>query len=785
MILNYLKTAIRTIRRSATYTVINVSGLALGITCALLIFSLVTHHLRFDNFHSEGDRIYRFVTEEHRDDVEYESSVPPAFGKAFREDYTFGEMVARICSANSLLSFELQGKTMKYQEDLAFADASYLEIFNFPLVAGTNELTQPGTAILTQRIAKKYFGDEPALGKTLRFENKADFRIVGVMQDIPNNTDFREEILLSYLSVGAFSEWAARDDSWGGITSVIKTYTRLRPGVDPAEVEKVLPAYVKKFRAESKNVHHYKLQPLADIHTNPVYGASISTTVLLVLSVIGFFLILTACLNFINLATAQATSRSREVGVRKVLGSAKAQLFWQFTLETLTLVVISFILSFCVAYAVIPMVNELLGTRIAIDVWDPTMWTFSILLVCTVTFLSGAYPGLVLSGFRPVQALKGEPSHKGTLNLRRVLITGQFAISQVLVIGLIVVISQMSYFRNTDLGYKRDAIIMIPLGSHDQKAKTLKEQFLALPGVERATMCYSAPAAPYSWSTTLTFDHRAEAESFASRFKAGDEDFLSTFEIELIAGRNLVPSDTVREYLVNETFVGKVGETKESILGKNIFFNGEYNGPIVGVVADFHDASLRNPINPVFITTHIYDYQSYAVRVNPSDMQHTLAALEKTWLSMYPEQLYASQFVDEQTARFYQAEETMLSVVEIFAFIALFIGAMGLYGLASFMAARRTKEIGIRKVLGGSVQHILWIFGKEFSRLVLVAFIIAAPASWVLMSKWLSNYEYKIDLGAWIFAVNLIFVGLVVLVTVGFRTAKAAMMNPVRALRTE
>src|SRR5690349_10746629 len=252
MLTNYLTTAVRTISRAASYTVINISGLALGITCAILIFSMVGYHFSFDNFHADSDRIYRFVTDSQLDVVSYEAAVPPAFGKAFRDDYTFGEKVARVCNVNSLVSLEHKGQAYKYQEDLAFADATYLEIFNFPLLSGANELAQPGTAIITNKIERKYFGDDSAIGKTIRFENKSDFRIVAVMADIPDNTDFRNEILLSYTDIGIFNKWYSEDDAWGGITSSIQTFTRLQPGVDPAEVEKVLPAYVTKFRAKSK-----------------------------------------------------------------------------------------------------------------------------------------------------------------------------------------------------------------------------------------------------------------------------------------------------------------------------------------------------------------------------------------------------------------------------------------------------------------------------------------------------------------------------------------------------
>ena len=314
MLRNYFKIAIRNITRSLSYTVINVSGLSLGITCAILIFSIIHYHLSFDNFHQNTDRIYRFVTEQHRDQVSYVSSVPPAFGLAFRNDYTFGEKVARICNLTEQLMYvEENGNAKKFKEDLSFAEPEFFQIFNFPIVAGQskNVLTEPNTAIISERVAKKYFGNQSPLNKTFRFNNNIDFKIVGVLKDIPHNTDFRSEIYFSYSTIGKYNEWYGKEDAWGGITSDIQSFVRLQPGVTTTEVETVLPAYVKKYRAESKNVHHYKLQPMNDVHFNPQYQGVMSKTNLGVLGLIGIFLIITAALNFINLATAQAVNRSQ------------------------------------------------------------------------------------------------------------------------------------------------------------------------------------------------------------------------------------------------------------------------------------------------------------------------------------------------------------------------------------------------------------------------------------------------------------------------------------------
>jgi putative ABC transport system permease protein len=789
MLKSYLTLAIRNITRAASYTIVNVSGLALGITCALLIFSMVTYHLRFDNFHNNTDRIYRFVTEQHRDQVSYAGSVPPAFGKTFSNDYTFAEKVARVCTAyDALISFEADNDLKKFTETASFADPEFFEIFNFPLVAGSHPkvLKEPNTAIITQRLATKFFGNESPLDKAIRLDNRIDFKITGVLQDIPDNTDLRSEIYLSYSTIGQFNEWYAAEDSWGGITTDIQTFGKLREGITPAEVEAVLPAYVKKYRPQSKNVHHYKLQPLNDVHFNANYGGVMDKRSLIVLSVIGAFLIVTACLNFINLATAHAVTRSKEVGVRKTLGSARAQLFWQFAFETSVIVCLATVIALAVAYSLLPFVNELFNTRVQFNLFtDIYLLLFIPALVIVVTLLSCAYPGVVLSGFRPVQALKGKLTGTGTFNLRRSLITAQFTISQVLLIGLIVVVYQMNYFRNTDMGFNHEAIVMIPLGSPDEKMKTLKTQLTQIPNVESVTACFSSPSSQSRWSTSLTFDNRSEQENFSVSFRAADEDYLSTFAIQLVAGRNLMPSDTVREFLVNETLLSKLNLSADEILGKPMRINGDWTGPVVGVVKDFHDQSLHSTINPVMLATNLENYHNYAVKMNMAGSKQTLAALEKAWTEMYPELIYNYDFLDNLTAEFYQTEETMLRLIEVFSFIALFIGCMGLYGMASFMALQKTKEIGIRKVLGGSVMHILWIFGQEFSKLILLAFFLAAPVGWLLMSQWLQNYAYHVDMTVWIFVAEIAIIVAVVLLTVGYKALSAAVMNPVKALRTE
>lgn len=790
---NFIVTAWRNLKRKRAYAAINIAGLALGITCAMLIFFLVDHHLDYDHFHADTDRIYRFVTEQHRDQIDYDGSVPPAFGKAFREDYTFGEKVARLCTVDeSLISIGSGTDLQKFSEQVAFADPEFFEIFNFPLSSGNFEkaLSEPNTAIITERMAKKYFGDESPIGKTFRFENRIDFTITGLLRNFPENTDFQTELYFSYSTIKQYSEWYAADDSWGGITSSIQTFVRLQPGVTPQEVEKVLPEYVKRYRTKSKNVHHYKLQHLGDVHFNPHYGGKMDKSTLWTLSAIGLLLVFTACLNFINLATAQAITRSKEVGVRKVLGSARAQLFWQFTTETAVIVLFASLLAFSTAYLFVPYINSFFDVHISSNLFfNARLLIFLAVLLITITLFSGAYPGIILSGFKPVAALKGRLQGQpgGSFTIRRGLIIVQFTISQILLIGLLVMMQQMYYFSNTNLGFAHEATVLIPVGSSDERLNTLKTQFAALPNIENVSLCFAAPISDNQWTTSLHFDTRDENETFSVSFKGGDENYLSTFGLELVAGRNLIASDTVREFIVNEKVVEKLGlSSPEDILGKNFSINGgAMHGPVIGVVKNFHDQSLRSDILPVCITTAQNTYNAFAVKINMNTTSETLAALEKAWTATYPELIYSYNFLEDQIATLYEKEQRMITMIQVFSCIALVIGCMGLYGLVSFLAVQKTKEVGIRKVLGSSVGQILTIFGKEFVYLVLIAFLIAAPIGWLLMSNWLSNYAYKIEMGASIFLLELGVITIIVLLTAGYRSLKAATVNPVESLKSE
>ncbi|MFD0999417.1 ABC transporter permease [Ohtaekwangia kribbensis] len=798
MIRNYLKIGYRNIAKNKGYSFINVTGLALSITCAIFIFSFVKYNLSFDNFHQNPDRIYRIVTELHRDVIAYRSSVPSPLGEFFRNDHTYGEKIARVFTErNALITLRNGDNLVKFEETegIAFSETEFFDIFNFPLLQGYKEevLAEPNTAIITERIAKKYFGDKDAVGETFWLQNKFPFTVTGILKDLPSNTDIKSEIFVSYSTLKAYDPWLASDtDGWGGIRDGMKCYTLLRPNTSITKVEEVLSAYVKIYRPTSKNVHHYKLQPLADIHFNSNYGGAMAKSNLTIVFVIGLFLIVTACVNFVNLATAQALKRSKEVGVRKVLGSLKTQLFWQFIFETGIITFAGIVIAAILSYTIFPFVNQFFNTQIPVNVFsDPYLVVFIVALGIAVTFFAGSYPGLVLAGFQPVAALKGKLSRQtiGGFNTRRTLIVVQFAISQVLIIGMVVITNQMRYTQQSDLGFNKDAIVLVAManGTTREQAKTMKTEIQRIPGVEKLSLCFTAPSSEEDWGNSIRFENSSEEVNFRTSIKSADADYISTFDLKLVAGRNIQPSDTVREMIINEAMVRKLElKSAEDAIGKMITANGgSMYAPIVGVVKDFHDKSFHEEISPILITTYTNDYLNYAVKLNLAEAKYTIAAIEKLWLRQHPDQIFKYQFVDESIERFYESEKTTLRLIQIFSFIAIIIGCLGLYGLVSFMVSQKTKEIGIRKVLGGTASHIVWIFGQEFTRLIVVAFLIAAPIGWWFMNDWLQDFKFHTTIGLSTFMLAIGCSLVVAAATVCYQVIRTAMANPVKSLRIE
>ncbi|MES2732953.1 MAG: ABC transporter permease [Bacteroidota bacterium] len=799
MFLNHLKIALRSLIRHKSYTVINVLGLSLGISCGLLIFLLVKFHLSFDTYHAKADRICRIVTELHFDEVGHTPGVPNPMANALKTDFPQLEKVAMIKSFDSeLISVLGEGNsaTKKFQEEdvISFAEPDFFKILDFTWLKGnpTTALSEPNTVVLTRKYATKYFGSANPIGKVIRLNNRADFKVTGILDDIAPNTHYRCQVYCSYPTLKTYLSDADGPglDKWGGINSSTHCLLVLPVAYSKDQLTKLLPAFSTKYlQPEEAKSFRFWLQPLSDIHFNDDYNGTINKPLLLSLALVGLFLIVTACINFVNLATAKALKRSKEVGVRKVLGSTQTQLFRQFMTETGLITVLSVLLAIGVAQLALPYLNGWLKLDLRLQPFsDWQLLLFLPLLTLVVILLSGSYPALILSGFKPVMALKGKVSSQqiGGISLRRGLIILQFSISLLLIIGTIVVTSQTEYAKNADWGFNKEAIVTMPIPLPEvNKLQTLRNRMIGVPGVEKISMNYRAPASNSNNTSSFVFDTRTKEEVIQINTKPADDQYLETFGLKLVAGRNIIQSDTIREFLVNETFLKKLHlASPNEAIGKNLRLWG-VTAPIVGVIKDFHLYSFRGEIPVTCVMSSAEAYSNCSVKINLAHASETIKALEKIWNNTYPDNVFEYKFLDEHIAEFYAMDEVMLKLIRSFSFIAIFISCLGLYGLVSFMAETRIKEIGIRKVLGATVSNIILLFSKEFAQLILIAFVIAAPIAWWVMNQWLQDFEYRIAMEPWIFVIAMGSTLLVAALTVGYQSIKAATANPVKSLRTE
>lgn len=791
MLRNYIKVAFRKLSRQKSYALINTVSLSLGIACAILIFTLVRYHLSFEDFHADKDRIYRVYSELHGEKVTYSTGVPNPFGQALRTEHNVAQKVGRIAFLPSrVVSVNPQ---KKFKEDIAFADPDFFDIFNFPLIQGESGdvLRDPNTALITEEMARKYFDNAEAVGKLLWIDDSLMVRVTGVLRNLPPNTDFRSQIFVPFDNLQDHSPWMVEKDWWMSVNKEMQCFVRLKPGATAASVNtKTLPAISDThYDKEMAKYFRFKLQPLSDVHFNTALRGKTDKRNLRTFAWIGFFLVLTACVNFVNLATAQAVARSREIGVRKALGSQQGSLFWQFMTETSVIALVALIVAVALSYLALPYLNRLFEIQLSINpLLDKSLPPFLGVLLIVVIFCSGVYPGLILARLQPVVALKGKLTVQtpGGFSLRKGLVVAQFAISQLLIIGTLVITNQLRYSQQADMGFQKEAVVIVPVPDNQRtKINTLGSELSSLSGIEKVTFFDTPPASDAIGSTNIQFDTRPEPEKFSISIKAADDQYVPMFKIPLIAGRNLLPSDTIREYLLNETAVKALGlKTPDNALGKPATINGR-RGTIVGVVKDFHFRSLRMAIEPLCLTTHSGVYSSCGIKINLSNMAATIGAMQAKWSKIYPSSIFTYRFLDEDIERFYKLDNMLLRLIQAFAAVAIFVGCLGLYGLVSFMAQQKTKEIGVRKVLGANVSDILWLFGKEFVQLLAIAFLLAAPLAWWAMEHWLSDFAYHINPGAGVFVLAIAATLLVAFFTVAFRSIKASMVNPIKTLRSE
>ncbi|MRS64256.1 FtsX-like permease family protein [Larkinella terrae] len=797
MIRNYFKIASRNLVKNRTYALINVTGLALGIGAALLIFALVRYHYAIDKHHLKYESIYRvttqFVTPEGNFSI---TGVPYQLGKALKNDHPDIENLAMVdLYYDPIVAIPAaSGPDRKFKDAHrmgAFVQPSYFKIFDYEwLAGGPTELTQPNTVVVSAENATKYFGSTQVIGKLIKINATLNARIVGVFKDYRDNTDFAYTIMASWASLPEFRGHPLNED-FDNIDSGTQCFVSLNNHFTQADWNRQMPAFVKKYKPHGVKDTRFPMQPLRDIHFSTDTGG-VNQGLIWSLFAIGIFLLITASINFVNLATAQALNRSREVGVRKVLGSTRGQLFWQFIGETALLTLTSTGIALLLFQLGQQLVQEYLHGAFRFTFYfDPSVIGWLVLMVAGVIFLSGFYPALVLTGFKPALALAGRITSRqvGGFSVRRSLVVAQFAISQMLIVGMIVVANQLQYIQTKDLGFRQNAILTVRLPLLPKqdigKMENFRHRVMAIPEVEKLSYSMSGPPQT-GWisQTIIKFDNRPEPEKFTPQQKHVDAAYVDLYGLKLVAGRNLQPADTSREALVNETFVRQLGISDPAqVVGKILHSSRKLE--IVGVVKDFNERDLRNGIGPLFMTTRATNYFIASLQLHNGNFERVIHQLEKEYSQVYPDSYFTAQFVDEQLQENYSQEQTMAKLVNFFAGIAVVIGCLGLYGLVLFMAAQKTKEIGVRKVLGASISNILWLFGKEFARLIIVAFAVATPVAWWVMTHWLQDFTYKIDIGPGIFGIALLATVVVAAVTVSFQSIKAALMNPVKSLRSE
>jgi putative ABC transport system permease protein len=796
MFSNYLKTAYRTFLRDKTYPALGVTGLSLGITCGLLLFLFVEFHLSTDGFHAGADRIYRVVLDIHSTDgtVEHEpgSSLPMA--KALAQEYPQIEKTA-FCmflgGSPTLSPLQPDQPPARFLETagIAYGTAGLLDMFSYEFIAGNRAtaLSTPNSVVLTEGKALKYFGRKEVLGSIIRINNRVDLTVTGVVKNQRPNTDLKVDVLLSLPTLKVLNP-GFETDNFGWVTSTYWTFVQLREGYDYRQLDGQLPGFVAKYMKDFSHWHLH-LQPLREMHFDMRYGGYLRKPMLLALAVVGLLLVGVAAINFVNLSTAQSLRRAKEVGVRKVMGGTGKQIFWQFLTETALLTVVATLLSLLLAAILLPTLRNWLQTPIALNLTqNPSLLLLLIGLPVAVTFLAGSYPALVLAGFQPVKVLKSNLTPRtGGFSLRHLLVGTQLVVSQVFITGALVVMGQMEYFRSKDMGFDRETILLLKTTKTEKSREQVRNELLRLPEVKQVSFQVHPPATSANDGGHIKYNHRPAYEPFLVRDRWGDANYLDLYGLTLVAGRNLVERDSVTEFIVNQELVRRLGLSRpEDIIGRALFNgNAVLEGTIVGVVKDFHQNSLHHAVEPLVIYSFPRIQGNVGVKLQTQNLPAALQKIRAVWQEAYPEQVFAYEFLDENLAKLYQKEAVLLQLSRLFTGVTILICCLGFFGLVRFMASRRTKEIGIRKVLGASLGDILLLFGKEFLVLLLLSLLVAAPlASWI-MSQWLAGFAYRISVGWQVLGLTGLLSLLIIVLTTGYQAVAAALADPVKSIQSE
>jgi putative ABC transport system permease protein len=812
MLKNHLTLALRNLLRHKNYALLNILGLAIGIAACLLLFVVISFENSFDTFHTKKNRIYRVIREEKHIDgtIDYTPGNPLPVAKNLKLDIP---QFQKVVSIHGTIDPQLTilgndpnstatNKKFKEENQGLMLEPEFFEVFDYQWLAGTPVvLKDPNVVVLSQRKAEKYYGNwKDAIGQYIKFDNNKDaiMKVAGIVKNPPKNTDFPLDIIVSYETHRKNTKifgWSENGfEEWSSTSSNDQIYVLLAENELVSKMNSLLKTFSDKVYKKDRDKKTHFLSPLVDTHFDKRLDTfsdhQADKQILLTLSLIGVLIIVMACINFVNLATAQAVGRSKEVGVRKVLGSNRLQLTGQFFLESSLIVLFATISGLILAQMAMPFLHKVSQVPTDLSFFEnPQVWLFLSVLILVVSLLAGLYPALVMSGFRPIEALKNKMTIKniGGVSLRRVLVVTQFAISQMLIIGTLVAVSQMNYIRNLDLGFEKEGVYIITMdpGTKD-RWESFKNKLLQNSSIKAATFSSDQPSSDNDWNQNFGFNNVAKDVEFDASMKYADADYFRTFGLQFAAGQGYNLTDSVRSYVINETMAKRLGnKTPQDAIGKTFRLGQGKWRPIVGVVKDFKASSAREAMKPIVVTVGKDFYYQVGVKIQSSNLLKTVSEIKNIYETNFPEVAINGRFFEDSIEEFYKQEQQLTLAYQVFAGLAILISCLGLYGLVSFMAVQKTKEIGIRKVLGANLFDIVILFSKEFTILVILACLIAVPVAWYVMNGWLQNFAYRTEIGLGILTLAVLGSLAVAWLTVGYRAVRAALANPVKSLRTE
>lgn len=797
MLKNYLKTTLRNFRKHKVFSFINLLGLSIGMACCILILLYVRDEMSYDRYHEHSSRILRVTREWLNEDGTtslHLGHVAPPIAPLLKNDFPdIIESVRVLKPGRMLFSYE---NRHFLEKDMLFADENLFKIFSFTLLKGNPEtaLKNPFTMVITEKAAQKYFGDQDPIGKALKIENRFNLRISGVIKEAPRNSHFH------FVMIGSMNTlkqlYGQREfQSW--TSNNYATYLLLPRNYPVDRLRTQLPAFLDRHMGKDSHRHNkLHLQRLTDIHLHSHLDSELEPNSdivnVYIFSAIAVFVLLIACINFMNLSTARSSVRAKEVGMRKVVGAQRGHLIRQFLSESLLLAFLALALAVTLVKIALPAFSSFVNRELSlgiVDNWD--VWIGLFVIAFFVGISAGSYPAFFLSSFRPALVLKGTqgPLAKGSL-FRTTLVVAQFTISTILIISVAVVYKQLQYSRTRQLGFNQEQIVVLPTSNQIRdQYETIRTRLLANPSIVNVAASRRVPSDRLldSGGARIISGTSSEPINFRIAFVTTSYNFIPTYEMELVAGRNFskeFSTDKAQAFILNETAVRKIGWTPEEAIDKT-FQYGQRKGKIIGVVKDFHFESLHQEISPIVLYIQQGDYRHISVRIRPENMPQTMAFLKEQWSEYRPNYPFDYFFIDENFDKLYRSEEKLGQVFGVFALLAIFIACMGLFGLASFTAEKRTKEIGIRKVLGAPVSGIIFLLSKEFIKWVIVSNAIAWPVAYFAMQKWLQNFAYRTNMALWIFAASAALSLAITMLTVSYQSAKAALADPVNSLRYE